>query len=264
MVKKLIRSAIICLLAVQATVSFSQTLPRLVLNKPAFIDVNNTKQENVFDIREGLMGITYVDHVGKSTELEIVILDWKSEPVITLKLDKVMGLNEYTIDLEEAGLDLSNGSIYTCLMKNEIEQEHRWSIRKGANAKPGTLNPDILVKPIVGDCSKPLEGSTIEFYGSVEKGNAPYTLNWYVMNEAKTAFIYQPKEEIINQTDEISMITVDKSPSYYVTLHISDVCGNTGTKTVRVVCENKRKNISTIFIEPFPVTKKPKAPITNQ
>jgi hypothetical protein len=239
-------------------------LPKLELKKPGYIDVNNVKQENVFDIQEGLMGVTYMDHIGKSPEIELVILDWKSDQVISLKLDKVLGLNEYTVNLDEVGLDLSNGVIYTCVIKNEISQEHRWSIRKAASPTPGTLKPDIIVKPIVADCSKPLQGSTIEFYGSVEKGKAPYILNWYVMNESKTSFIYQPKEEIIKETDEISMISVDKSPTYYVTLHVSDICGNTGTKTVRVVCENKRKNISTIFIDPFPVTKKPKTPIVHQ
>jgi hypothetical protein len=91
----------------------------------------------------------------------------------------------------------------------------------------------------------------IDFDGRVIGGNAPYVLNWYVINEASTQFLYQPLESKLENSNGTSTITVDKQPVYKVMLLATDACGNSGRQMVVVSCGTDTKKINTLFVEPL-------------
>jgi hypothetical protein len=94
-------------------------------------------------------------------------------------------------------------------------------------------------------------GNQVEFYSEIGNGKAPYVLQWYVMNNNKSEFLYQPKEEIVQHSSETSIIQVEQQPDYYVMLFVKDACGNIQQKMVHLICEEGKKVINSLFVEPI-------------
>jgi hypothetical protein len=86
----------------------------------------------------------------------------------------------------------------------------------------------------------------------IKNGVAPFTINWYVMDAGMNKLLYQPREEIVAKQKKASMIQVDRAPGYYVILDVTDACGTNSRKMVYLDCEQLKKKVNTIFVQPIP------------
>lgn len=246
------RKHLMFLISLSALVNaFGQTNLKLQTKIPYYINVNNASGESVYDIQEGYLSLEYMDNVGITNEMELTIYNWKSEALGSFKLDKVSGLNHYSFEFTDIGIQPEVGSIYRCVIIDENKNKYEWSVRNNKRPEDNKPAPLITVNPISMNCEDPQGGSIIQFYGSISGGKGPYVLNWYVINEGKTDFLYQPKEENVQQAGIISSIMVDKNPAYYVMVLVTDACGNVGKQMVFISCQESDKKINTIFVEPL-------------
>lgn len=217
-------------------------------NVPYYIDINQSQKSDIYEIHDGFLSLQYDDKFGQQKQIDLKIYNWKLELVGTFNLDKVYGLNNYNINLKDV-TPLEEGLNYLCLLTDESGIRHEWNIKESSLAK-SELQVDIFVNPLSLECSKD-EGNLVEYYGQITKGRGPYTIRWYILNESRTDFLYQPKEDQLKDPGKTSVVEVDKSPAYYVVMDVTDACGATGRKMLFMDCEEKKKIINTVFVEPL-------------
>jgi hypothetical protein len=213
-------------------------------------DVNNNLSKNVYEVIDLNMSIKYFDKYGMTKDVELKIYDWKQEEISRLRLDKAFGLNYYTIDLEGISSGWKLDQLYLCEIHDEKQRKYEWPMKLVKNTDQNFLQVNIIVNPIRLECGV-ASGNQVEFYSEIGNGKAPYVLQWYVMNNNKSEFLYQPKEEIVQHNNETSIIQVEQQPDYYVMLFVKDACGNIQQKMVHLICEEGKKIINSLFVEPI-------------
>lgn len=243
-----------------ACLSVSAQVPvELNLKTPYYIAINQSHISQVYEIQDGLLNLQYMDQSGEGKEILLEIHNWKFEPIGRFTLDKTFGLNHYTIDLAKRIGDLDFDRTYFCSLKDESGNRYEWGIRLIAPVK-SNLEIDIFVNPVQVSCTD-YSNNLIGFYGDIRKGKAPYSIRWYVLNNTRTDFLFQPKEEQIADAGKTSTIEVDKAPAYYVLLDVTDACGTNTRKMLLVECTSNEKKVNTVFIEPLDYLKNQINPI---
>lgn len=222
-----------------------------------YLNVNAGGGGQIHDISDEKLSIQYNDAYGRWKEIPLKVYDWKRNLVTTLNLDKAYGLNSYVFNLKAVYGAWEMDEVYTCELKDESGRKYELRIR--LVPPPEELGPQvsILVDPEHPGCEDALSFNLVKFYGDVKGGKAPYTVNWFVVNDSRTDFLYQPREELIASPGKTSVIAVDKNPAYYVMLQVKDACGNVKEGIVYLTCEENRKKINTIFVEEL------KSPLPN-
>lgn len=230
------------------TVGQGVTLPPVEV--PYYWDVNESVRNNkVYEVQHELMNLKYHDPYGTSAELALTIYNWKREVVASLSLDKQVGLNYFNVRLKEVYAGWEFEKPYTCELKDDVNKKYEWKIRLIEAPEVNAPEVDLLVNPLKMKCSD-LAENKVEFYGEIKGGKAPYAVSWYVMNNNRTDFLYKPSEATLNAAGKTTMIEVNSIPDYFVLLYVKDACGNHRQKMVHLVCEQKKKRISTLFVEP--------------
>ncbi len=217
---------------------------------PVYININNAQENNVYEVKGTTVGIEYHDYKGQLKEMLLSIYDGQRNLVTSLKLSKSFGLNNFLLNLDEIGGTWAMDKTYLFQFTIENNQELRLLVK--LSPKQLNVNPSVnlIVNPVQFSCDN-LSAKLVDFYGVIEGGRAPYTTRWYVINDQKTDFLYQPREEKITNPGQTMVISIDKSPDYYVMLYVTDACGNAEKKMVHVVCEDATKKINSVFIEPL-------------
>jgi hypothetical protein len=230
-----------------------QEIPPLNTKPLYYININQVSSQEVINIFNSVLSFDYYCAEGDGEILTLTIKDWKQKPIASYRLKATLGLNQFLVDLENSAARLEDGGIYNCVLKQGGigKKPITWSIQQAPLAKVDSLIVQIQSLPKIMNCSDLNEPNLIEFYGQVTGGTAPYTLNWYVTDENKTNFLYQPKEDVLPTTRTISMISVDKNPQYTVLALVTDACGRTGYHATVVGCAKKKKTIHSIFINPL-------------
>ncbi len=220
---------------------------------PYYINVNEADQNSVHEVQNKIVALQYHDYIGQWTEIPLTIYDWKRSMVAQLKLSKSFGLNHFVIKLEEIKAAWELNKTYTFEMKTEDNRTFDLLVK--LITAPDKVGPDveILINPVQFKCDV-LSAKLMEFYGEIKGGRAPYRSQWFVLNNQRDDFLYQPREERVASAGQTTVVRVDKSPDYYVMLYVTDACGNKQQKTVHVVCEKGKKKINTIFVEPLSKT----------
>jgi len=226
---------------------------------PYYLDLNSADGKTVQTIQDERLNIQYHDHYGTAPELTVRIYNWKREEVGTYALSKTFGLNHYTITLASVFAGWKEGDVYSIEATDESRRNYTIPVRK--IAPPDNAPPDvsIFVNPLHVACTDP-NGNTVEFYGKISGGKAPYTVSWYILNDSRSALLYQPREQVIKRPGNTMVVRVDKSPDYYVMLEVKDACGNSQRRMVNLICEDEKKKVNTVFLETIdPVRELPKA-----
>lgn len=225
-----------------------------------YIDINKVEKTDVFEVVDGVLSLQYQDNVGQKQDFELTIYTWQMKPAAVFSLDKSFGLNNYNIDLNKS-FAMEADMSYLCQLKNENGDLYEWYIRVSSKKAP-ELTLSIIVNPLQLNC-KGIDGNLVEFFGLVSDGRPPFTVRWFVMNSAKSDFLYQPKEDLVKELGKTPVIQVDRAPSYYVVFDVTDACGSTGRKMVFMQCDDTKKGVNTVFIEPLPKVPVLKSTFTN-
>ncbi len=215
---------------------------------PYYISLNAATASRTHEIADEQLNLQYYDAYGSWKEVDLKIYDWKRTVVATLTLDKAHGLNNFTIMLDEIYSEWELNKIYVAELKDETGKKYELPIKLIPPIQKDIPEVDIIVNPKQLECND-VSFSLVDFYGQIKGGKAPYTISWYVLNDARNAFLYQPKEEVINTEGKTPYISVDTAPDYYVALFVKDACGNVVKKLVNLVCEDNVKKINTLFFE---------------
>jgi hypothetical protein len=213
-----------------------------------YLNVNQSSHY-VHEIKGDVLALQYTDSYGQWKELPVTIYNWKREKIAQLNLSKSFGLNNFVINLFEVNGTWELNKIYTLEITDERNHKLETLIKLIPKPEDGP-EVNIVVNPIQFKCDL-LSPKLMDFYGEIKGGKAPYKTQWYVLNEQRNDFLYQPREEVIPSAGKTMVISVDKSPDYYVILYVTDACGNKEERTMHVVCEDGKKKINTLFIEPI-------------
>ncbi len=227
---------------------------------PYYIDVMTVEKAQITEIQEGVLHIQYTDKVGQWKQIPLQIFNWKLELVGSFYLDKAFGLNHYAVDLSEKLATIEMGKTYSCVMIDESGNRYTWNVRPVEAVKSEDLTVNILINPLHLACAEEY-GNLVEFYGDIQFGRAPYSVRWYVMNVGKTDFLYQPREDLVSSPGNTAIIQVNKMPAYYVMIDVTDACGTNSKKMVFLDCQQNKKKINTIFVDPTQNFIKPIKPI---
>lgn len=215
-----------------------------------YIDINKAARTVIHTIHDEQLSLQYQDAYGQRNDIPLKVYNWKREQVASYSLSKTYGANYFNIHLGAFFNTWNIGDIYTFEVQDESRHTYELQIRKIAPPEKEKPVVNIFVNPIHLSC-KEITGNTVEFYGSITGGKAPYKVNWYVLNESRTDFLYQPREEVIERPGNTMVIRVDRNPAYYVLLHVRDACGNEQKQMVTLVCNNNRRKVNTLFVEPI-------------
>lgn len=208
----------------------------------AGVDIHSVYDKN--------LNIEYHDIYGKWKGILLQIYDQKQKMAGQYQLDKAFGKNHYQLKVEE----LAEAEVYKGAVSDESGREHMFYFKVEPLVKRKGPALNIVSLPINFSC-KPGSPKIIDYYGEISGGIPPYEVNWYVTNKEKTDLLYKPVQSIIKE-GITSLVTVDSSPPYYVVFHVKDFCGGESEKTLQVECDEREKQIHTLFIE-APVNKVP-------
>jgi hypothetical protein len=243
--------ALAFLLCCAITQSMAQGVIDIKPKTPYYFNINTASKSETLQIQEGLLHLQYEDKFGAWKELPLQLYDGEMKLLGNFKLNKRFGLNNFSINLN-SGLSksMAPNKLYHCMVQDESGKTYEWTIKSINRIESDDFFVNIFVKPKEISCDKPL-GNLVEFYADIKNGRYPYSVRWYVVNLGKTDFLYQPKEDIIVDSESTSAIMVDKAPAYYVILDVTDACGTNSKKMVFLDCEPEKKRISSIFVTPF-------------
>lgn len=217
---------------------------------PFYFNINTALPTVIHEVQDEHLHLQYHDRYGQQAEITLHVYDWKHEAAATFQLSKTYGLNYYSIGLASFYGAWKEGEIYTFALEDESQHTYTLYVRKVGPPKKEKPAVNIFVNPVHLECSA-LTGNVVEFYGGISGGKPPYKVSWYVMNEHRTDFLYQPREEVIERPGNTMVIRVDKNPDYYVMLQVRDACGNEEKQMVNLLCEDGKKQIHTLFVEPL-------------
>jgi hypothetical protein len=233
---------------VVAAIGCTSLLAQEVQTMKAYISMNTADGFRVHELSDDVLGIEYTDAYGKLPNIALKIYDWKQNAIATLNLDKSFGLNSYSIAIKDIYAGWEMNQIYLFELQDEKGKKYELPVK--LIPKPDKPGPQvgIIVDPEQVGCDD-LSFNLVRFYGDIKGGQPPYTVTWYIVNEHRTDFLYQPREEIIASAGKTMVVTVDKNPDYYVLLYVKDSCGKVEKSIVNLVCEDNKKKINTIFVE---------------
>jgi hypothetical protein len=218
--------------------------------KPAYyLDMNRGGQA-VHDIQSEFLNIQYHDFYGRKPEILLDLLNEKRERAAQFVLSKQYGLNHFRINLGAAYASWPKGAIYSCRVTDEKGKRMELLLRRSLDdsEKPEI---SIFVNPIDLACEAEPSGHLVDFYGSITGGKAPYSVSWYVMNESRSVLLYQPRIETIERPGNTVTTRIDEQPPYYVVAIVKDACGKEDMQMVQLVCEDAKKKINSVFLEPL-------------
>lgn len=244
----LVKNTLTLIMVLVAVRGWSQTGLKLNDQTPYYIDINNSEHVEIFEIQDGFLNLQYYDKYALTKALILKIFNWKQELVYVFKLDKELGLNNYTIDLMEY-FSVQPGVVYTCSLIDENQNSLECKFIQ-VDPPKSDLDISIFVNPVKLKCFDPFQ-NLVQFYGNISKGRAPYKVTWYVINEARTDFLYQPREEQLDTSGQATVIEVDKSPAYLVMITVTDACGAKAQKMVYMGCEEVERKVNSVFVEPL-------------
>jgi hypothetical protein len=219
--------------------------------KPYYLSLNAADVKTVCSINGETLGLQYYDAYGTLKEIPLRILDASRKTVATLSLDKVFGLNTYSFNLLSVYPGWKMNYTYTAQLVDEKGKKYELLFRLVPPPTAPDFEVSIMVDPQELKCDA-LSDNLVKFYGVISGGSPPYTVDWYVLNNARTDFLYQPQEQVIGAAGKTPVITVDKDPEYYVALYVKDNCGHLQEAIVQLACDDERKKINTIFVEQIP------------
>jgi hypothetical protein len=217
---------------------------------PMYISMNEDHGTYIYSISNNKLNLEYHDSYGTKPSLSLRVYDRTRKLVINSSLDKSFGLNHYRIDLQTLYSNWVHNTIYQAEMVDESGFGHLVSFRMTDPVK-SDLKASIMVSPVNFKCGNSQQ-NTVEFYGEISGGRAPYNASWYVLNDSRKDFLYQPKNLVVDKPGKASKIEVSKNPIYYVVLYVKDACGNEDKQIVNVTCSNRKrlkKRINTLFLE---------------
>ncbi len=219
------------------------------IQNPYYIDMNRSAGSKVFEIQNGLLSLQYQDKHGKTADIPLTIYNWKRELIARYNLIKTFGLNYFNINLGD-DLSLELGKLYSCRIADEAGKVYEIYFRPVTGVETESLIVSIQANPLNLKCDDPGSNS-VEFYGNIKLGKAPYKVSWFVVDDSRSNLVYQPRTETISRPGYTTMITVDHNPDYYVLLLVRDACGAEGRQMVHLICSEKKRNVNTIFVEPI-------------
>jgi hypothetical protein len=219
-------------------------------DKPAYyLDMNRGNQA-VYDIQDKFLNIQYHDLYGRKPDMPLDLLNEKGERVAQFILSKQYGLNHFRIDLGAAYTAWPKGAIYSCRMTDEKGKRLALLVRRSLDdSDPPAIS--IFVNPIDLACEPDPSAHLVDFYGTISGGKAPYAISWYIMNESRSALLYQPRTETVERPGNTVTTRIDQQPAYYVVAIVRDACGKEDQQMVQLVCEDDKKKINTVFVEPL-------------
>lgn len=215
-----------------------------------YLNINNVGSE-VYHIQDEYLSLQYTDNYGEEDLIYLRIYNWKQEELASYQLHKTYGINYFNVPLKPHLQSIGIGEVFSGVLEDESGYKHKFFARKALPPKLAEPGVEIYVNPIALDCEG-VDPFLVEFYGMIEGGKPPFTVNWYVMNKEKDGLLNQPLEEIIKRPGHTSVIQVDSKPDYYVLLNVLDGCGNEMQRVVHMTCKDALKKINTIFIEKLP------------
>jgi hypothetical protein len=236
-----------------ALVSYTSGMAQEQIEKtPYYVSINNRPSHEVLDILNNVLSVEYRDDFGQWQNVALKIYNFKREVIASIVLAKTFGSNYYNLKLDDFFTGWKKEDIYNCELKDEAGNTHKLAIR--IVEPPKTIPPDValLVNPLQLLCDG-TSVSNVEFVADINGGKSPFHLQWVVMNDARTALLYQPLAEILPTTETTSAITVNRSPDYHVLLEVKDACDNIVRREVHLMCDQEEKKISSVFVEPIAV-----------
>ena len=217
-----------------------------------YIDLTSTIATNkpyTLDLNDSSLNFQYHDFIGKTKSVGLQLLNWKKEVIVSYRLEKEFGLNFFHIPLIASTTGIVKDELYTVQLQDESNKIHT-ALLKWATPVLNEFTLNVVVNPKFLECAY-VDGNLVEFVADLQGGKAPYTINWYVMNDSRTDFLYQPRTEKLPKSGKSATISVDKSPDYYVLVYAMDACGNESKQTVHLTCEEGKKKINSLFISPL-------------
>ncbi|TRX59123.1 hypothetical protein FNH22_11405 [Fulvivirga sp. M361] len=213
-----------------------------------FIDLNiNTN--TIHQLPDNVWSIKYFDAINTLDFLPVTIYDWKRQEVGHYKLSKSYGLNYYNIEIDFLKVE----QVYFAEAIDEAGVTHHTAFSLKGPPTEDKPNAEIIVNPMNLSCES-FTDNLIEFYVILSGGRTPYQVQWFVLNEQMSDFLYLPRLEKIDGPGKGMSVTVDATPAYHVMAQIEDACGNKLNKVVSVNCQKEEKVYHSIFIEPLSKT----------
>jgi hypothetical protein len=200
------------------------------------------------EIRGETLNLKYHDRYSGKGEFTTELYDWQKKLLQSRTFQKKYGENHYTLPLKSFFGNWEPGRIYSLVTHNDVGKRHVSYIRLPEEEEREIPEVEIVVDPIVLDCSNPNE-SLVQFFGRISGGKGPYRISWKVMDPKLAVSLYHPREEKVPVFGYTPVIQVDSSPDYLVSLQVTDACGIETEERVLITCEEQIKKMKTIFVQ---------------
>ncbi|MEM6643959.1 MAG: hypothetical protein AAF616_13345 [Bacteroidota bacterium] len=189
------------------------------------------------------LNFSYSDKYQKSGFLLGEVRDDQNILVARFSTDKVLK-GMYHLDIAE--LNLIPNTTYHFKVGDGNNPDKFFKIMILQIVSDFTSN--ISVDPIAIDCGNNL-GSIVSFYSDITGGTGPFEVSWSIENLDKSSLIFGPQSQTLRMADEVSMINVNFSLPYVVTLSCFDACGRFSEYAVVLSC-NEVDGDDAVLIQP--------------
>ncbi|WP_143961179.1 hypothetical protein [Litoribacter populi] len=192
--------------------------------------------------------LSFDDRYGKNGLVKVELLDWKGQSIKTQSFQKKYGTNEFRIKLMDWLKGWEPEKIYTFRTVGDTGKIYQASFSLSEDFIAPEPEVEILINPLTLDCEV-LDNTLFEFYGLINGGTPPFTINWTILERSTSPDNVKTLSFQVPVAGYTSGIEVALPPSYNVILNVQDACGSEVEKAVLISCEEKHKNVNTLFFQ---------------
>lgn len=146
------------------------------------------------------------------------------------------GMNSIRVPLTGMEADLQKGDVFHVHFSGRYFGKGNFELLGDPVPVMESPQAGIQAHPLDVNCDKRFT-SSMEFWGKVHGGSAPYQLTWLVSKGPKVKdLINQPLDFSLTNSEDVSRLVVEESLDYYVTLLVADACGNKDKQVMHIKC----------------------------
>lgn len=214
-----------------------------------YININSSMGDSqLLAFHGGKIGVLFQDKFGVKETVNVQVTSLSRGESRDFEFAKNFGSNEFVLeDFDLSELDSISSFVFS--IQDDMGKKYKKMLTVNPIKDENKIFAEIIKSPITIDCNIPTN-TKIEYFSDVKGGKAPYLVEWGFGGVAEDT------QEIIPIQGYSSAVLVDLPPPYFISLKVTDSCGEVTFQTVQVACDTSSPTYNSILFNVDPSKKR--------
>lgn len=196
----------------------------------------------------GKIGVLFQDKFGMTDSIRVHVSSIENSFEKDYPFKKSYGSNQFILESLDLS-DLEELRTFQLVMRDDMGKQYSKTLIVNPVRSELIVEANIIKSPITIDCQNPTN-TLIEYFSEVKGGKAPFLLEWDFGGMAEST------KELVPIEGFSSAVLVDLPPPYFISLKVTDSCGEVSFQKVQVACDLSSQKYNSILFNVDPNRKR--------